>query len=36
MSNLKPLSQEEARSICWTGYGDVGQITMEGADLEPR
>lgn len=29
------LSQKEARSVCWTVYGDVGPITMEGANLEP-
>ena len=32
----RAVSQEEARSICWTVYGDVGRVTMEGANLEPR
>ena len=32
----KAISQEDARSICWTVYGDVGRVTMEGANLEPR
>jgi hypothetical protein len=36
VENRKTLSQEDARSVCWTVYGDVGHITMEGADLEPR
>jgi hypothetical protein len=31
-----PLAQDEARSVCWTVYGDVGPVTMEGADLESR
>jgi hypothetical protein len=31
-----PLAQGEARSVCWTVYGDVGPVTMEGADLELR
>jgi hypothetical protein len=30
------LTQRDARSVCWTVYGDVGQVSMEGADLEPR
>lgn len=33
---LKAVSQEEARSICWSVYGDVGPVTMEGSNLEPR
>ena len=33
---LQAVSQEEARSICWTLYGDVGPVSMEGADLEPH
>ena len=33
---LKAISQEQARSICWSVYGDVGRVTMEGANLEPR
>ena len=33
---LKAVSQEKARSICWSVYGDVGRVTMEGANLEPR
>ena len=36
IERLKAISQEEARSICWTVYGDVGRVTMEGANLEPR
>ena len=32
----RAVSQEEARSICWTVYGDVGRVTMEGANLESR
>jgi hypothetical protein len=36
IERLQVLSQEEARSVCWTVYGDVGQVTMEGANLEPR
>jgi hypothetical protein len=36
IEKLKAVSQEEARSICWTVYGDVGRVTMEGANLEPR
>lgn len=33
---IGPLAQHEARLVCWTVYGDVGPVTMEGADLEPR
>lgn len=31
---LKAVSQDEARSICWTVYGDVGPVGMEGANLD--
>jgi len=33
-ANLKAVSQEEARSICFTVYGDIGRVTIGGADLE--
>ncbi len=33
---LKALSQKEARFVCWKVYGDVGRVTMEGANLVPR
>ena len=36
IAKLHTLSQEDARSVCWTVYGDVGRVTMEGANLEPR
>jgi hypothetical protein len=36
IEKLKALSQKKARSICWTVYGDVGRVTMEGANLEQR
>jgi hypothetical protein len=36
LETLRTLSQEEARSVCWIVYGDVGPVTMEGANLEPR
>jgi hypothetical protein len=36
IEKLRAISQDEARSVCWTVYGDVGRITMEGANLEPR
>ena len=36
IENLEAVSQEKARSICWSMYGDVGRVTMEGANLEPR
>jgi hypothetical protein len=35
IGKLIPVSQKEARSVCWTVYGDVGPVTMEGANLEP-
>jgi hypothetical protein len=34
MEKLKAVSQEEARSICWMMYGDVGRVTMKGENLE--
>lgn len=33
---LRAVSQKEARSICWMLFGDVGRVTMGGADLELR
>jgi hypothetical protein len=36
LGKLKAVPQEEARYICWTVYGDVGRVTVEGANLEPR
>jgi hypothetical protein len=36
IEKLKAVSQKKARSICWTVYGDVGRVTMEGANLEHR
>jgi len=36
IQKLEVVSQKEARSICWSAYGDVGRVTMEGANLEPR
>jgi hypothetical protein len=36
VEKLKAISQTEARSICWMVYGDVGRVTMEGSNLEPR
>ena len=35
-ANLKAVTQDEARSICWTVYGDVGRVTIGGADLYLR
>ena len=31
---LTAVSQEEARSICWTVYGDIGAVTIQGANLD--
>ena len=36
IEELTAVSQEEARSICWTVYGDVGAVTIRGADLDRR
>jgi hypothetical protein len=33
---LREVSQKKARHICWTVYGDVGRVTTQGANLEPR
>jgi hypothetical protein len=34
---LIALAQNDARGVCWMVYGDVGRVTMEGAeDLLPR
>ena len=31
VDDLKAVSQRKARSICWTVYGDVGRVLMQGA-----
>lgn len=36
IEKLKVVSQKKARSICWRVYGDVGRVTIQGANLEPR
>jgi hypothetical protein len=36
VEQLKAVSQKKACSICWKVYGDVGRVTIEGANLEPR
>ena len=35
IEKLKEVSQKKARSICWTVYGDVGRVSIKGANLEP-
>ena len=35
IEKLKVVSQKKAHSICWTMYGDVGRVSMKGANLEP-
>ena len=36
IEQLKAVSQKKSSSICWEVYGDVGMVTIEGADLESR
>jgi hypothetical protein len=36
VEQLTAVSQKKASSICWTVYGDVGRVTIEGANLESR
>jgi hypothetical protein len=33
---LKAVSQKKASAICWQVYGDVGRVTVEGANPESR
>jgi hypothetical protein len=35
IENLKVVSQVKARILCWTVYGDIGRVTMEGSNPEP-
>jgi hypothetical protein len=34
VEKLKAVSQEKARCICWTVYGDVGSVTMAGVNAK--